>query len=124
MSLTTKLIAAALLCAALIFGWSRLTAHYEDRGYQRRVAEDREAAEAQTARNRDLQRAAEKRYVVEAGVRDRFITKTVREIRYVAAPLATCPVPDAARGMLNDAAACARGDSPSACGADGKLRNP
>lgn len=75
-------------------------------------------------KNRDLQRSAEKRYTVVQGIRDRFIVQTIREIRHAAAPLASCPVPEPARGLLNDAADCARGDSPSACGADDGVRKP
>lgn len=75
-------------------------------------------ADAQAERNRELQRAAEKRYVVQAGIRERFIVTTVKEIRDAAAPLATCPVPDGVRLRLNALGACARGDSPGSCGAD------
>lgn len=124
MSITARLVAIALLCAALVAGWWRLTAHFETKGYQRRAAEDTAAMQAQEQRNRELQRAAELHYTVQAGVRDRFIVQTIREIRYAAAPLASCPVPDAARRLLNDAALCARGDSPASCGVDDALRKP
>lgn len=80
--------------------------------------EMRQVAEEQTARNRELQRAAELRYTVVAETRDRFITKTVKEVHYAAAPLAACPVPDAVRLRINAASACARDDSGAACAAD------
>lgn len=74
--------------------------------------------QAQRERNRELQRAAERNYVVRAGVRDRVITETIMEIRYAAAPMAACTVPEPVRLRLNAAAACARGDRSAACDAD------
>lgn len=74
--------------------------------------------QAQLERNRELQRAAERNYVVQAGVRDRVITETITEVRYAAAPMAACPVPEPVRLRLNAAAACARGDRSAACDAD------
>lgn len=73
--------------------------------------------QAQKDRNRELQRAAERNYVVQAGVRDRFITETITEIRYAAAPMAACPVPADVRVRLNAAAACARAERSAACDA-------
>jgi hypothetical protein len=83
------------------------------------VASER-AAQEQAQRNRDLQRAAELHYTVEAQTRDRFIVTTVKEIHDATASLAACPVPDAARRLLNAAAACA--DSAAACGAGDAVR--
>jgi hypothetical protein len=96
------------------FGW---------RGQQREIgrqevrAELATAAEAQTARNRDLQRAAELRYTVTAQAREVFITRTTQEVRRASKSLAACPVPVDAVRLLNAAAACARGDPAAACGA-------
>jgi Flp pilus assembly protein TadB len=107
-------LALAGALALAYFGW---------RGQQREIGRQevrRElaaAAEAQTARNRELQRASEKRYTVQAQARERFFVTTVKEIRHAAAPLAACPVPADAIRLLNDAAAGARGDSAAACGA-------
>lgn len=115
----------AALAAALFFGIPLIVHRYDearrDEGRQERAEETRIAAEEQTAKNRDLQRAAEKRYVVQAETRTRYLTKTTTEVRYAAAPLASCPVPEPARVQLNAAAACARGDPAAACGADGKV---
>ena len=121
------LILAALLAAA---GWAVHTYndHLREQGREEVRAEwtvDREAArktvEAQRERNIELQRAAEKRYVVQAQVRDRYIIQTVKEIHEAAAPLAACPVPSGVRVRLNSLAACARADSTTACGADGQV---
>jgi hypothetical protein len=96
------------------FGW---------RGQQREIgrqevrAELATAAEAQTARNRDLQSAAELRYTVTAQAREVFITRTTQEVRRASKSLAACPVPVDAVRLLNAAAACARGDPAAACGA-------
>jgi hypothetical protein len=87
------------------------------------VAQER-AGQEQATRNRDLQRAAELRYVVKGQTRDRFFETTEKDIHDAAAPLATCPVPDAVRVRLNAAAACARGDSETSCGPAGTLPGP
>jgi hypothetical protein len=123
-SLTARAVILALIVAAAVAGWWRLTAYYDNQGYQRAKAEDREAMLAQAERNRELQRAAEVRYTVQQGVRDHYIVKTIKEVRNATDPLAACPVPAPAIGLLNDAADCARGDSPSACGADESVRKP
>lgn len=120
MSLYARLAAALMIVLAIVAAWwkvDRMFAAAEARGYDRRAAEDKAAAEAQTTRMRELQRAAELRYVVQAEGRDHFFVTTIREIRDAAAPLAACPLPDAVRVRLNQAAQCARGDSQAACGA-------
>lgn len=116
MSLSTRLIVLGVLAALAVGAWFRLTAHYEGIGYARAQGEARQVAEAQAERNRELQRAAEKRYTVQAEVRERVITETIVEVRHATASLASCPVPEPARRLLNDAAACAREDRPAACG--------
>jgi hypothetical protein len=124
MSLYARLIALAILLIAAAGVWwkfERVIDRAEERGYMRRAAEDKAAAEAQTERNRELQRATEKKYVVQAEAREEFIAVTVREIHEAAAPLADCRVPDAVRLRLDAAARCALGDSAAACGADGQL---
>lgn len=118
LSLHARLLIAAALVLGAIAGWWRLTAHYEATGYRRAQAEAeaRALAAAQADRIRDLQRAAELRYTVAAETRERFIVTTVKEVRHVAAHLDSCPLGPAAVGLLNDAAACARGAA--ACGPD------
>jgi hypothetical protein len=121
-------LAAFLLVLAIAAGlwWKadRMLAAADARGYARRAAEDAAVIQAQADRNRELQRAAELRYVVQGAVRDRWFVTTVKEISDAAAPLASCPVPDAVRVRLNAAAACARGDPAAACGAAGAVPNP
>jgi hypothetical protein len=87
------------------------------------VAQER-ASQAQTARNLELQRAAERKYVVQQDARDRFHTVTVREISHEAASLASCPVPERLRMRFNAARDCALGNSPASCGADDPLHKP
>lgn len=119
-----RLIAAVFSVAVVIAGWHALTTHYDHQGYTRAKAEDQAAAEQQAARNRELQRQAEKRYVVQQGIRDRFITQTVKEISVEAAPLADCRVPDSLRMRLDSLRSCALGD-PGAPGCpDGSLPQP
>lgn len=109
------------LVLAVVFGVPIIKARYDAGqqkvGYDKRAGEDKAAMDAQTARNVDLQRASEKKYVVQAEVRDHYIVTTVTEIRDATTALASCPVGAGAVRLLNDAADCARGDSPTACGA-------
>jgi hypothetical protein len=119
MSLYARLAAGVLIVLAIAAAWwkvDHVLAAREEVGYQRRAAEDGAAANAQAARNRDLQRAAELRYIVAAEPRDRFFVTTVREIRHDTDNLAACVLTPGAVRRLHDAAACARGDSAAACG--------
>jgi len=79
-----------------------------------KVAQER-AAQEQATRNRDLQRAAELRYVVRGETRDRYFVTTVKEIHDAAAPLAACPVPEPLRLRINAAIDCAGSDSSASC---------
>ena len=108
--------AGLAIAIAALLAWHRLTAFHERKGYERAKEEVRQQAEAQEQRNRELMRAAELKYVVEQGVRDRFTTVTVREIRHAAQDLAACPVNADTRRLLSAAVACA--DSASSCGPD------
>lgn len=95
----------------------------EARGDTRARAELKAQADAQTDRNRELQRAAETRYTVQAGVREEFIGYTIKEIRHVAAPLASCALPADAIRLLRNAAACANSDTPSTCSTGQPVRS-
>lgn len=108
----------ALGALALVAWDSARIKRAEARGDTRARAELKAQADAQTDRNRELQRAAETRYTVQAGVREEFIGYTITEIRHVAAPLASCALPDAVRVRLNAAARCAGGDHAAPCGVD------
>lgn len=123
LSLTARALIILGIVVALIAGWWRLTAHFEQKGYDRRAAEDRAAMEEQRERNRDLQRVAEKRYVVQQSVREEFIAVTVKEIRHETQNLAPCVLADGARERLRAAARCAREDRPAACGTGEQVRD-
>jgi hypothetical protein len=117
------------LALAGVLAFSHFTAYRKGKQTERLrsdavlIAQEREV-HAQTARNLELQRAAEKRYVVQQDARDRFIVTTVREISDAASPLAACPVPESVRVRLNAVRACALGNSPASCGADDPLHKP
>jgi hypothetical protein len=121
-SLTTRALLGLALCAGLIAGWWRLTAHFEAKGYARAQAEGRQLADVQAQRMRELQRAAELRYTVAAETRDRFIVTTVKEVRHATEHLDSCRLGIDAVRLFNDAAACARADSSAACGAGEPVR--
>lgn len=114
------LVAAAV--AALLWGYHLWAESLREDGREEVRAEHAEAARAAETRMRELARAAEVRYVVQAEVRDRFFVETVREVSHAAAPLAACPLPAGLVGVLNAAAACAADDSAAACRGDGALR--
>ena len=112
-----------MLALAALLSFSHFTAYRKGKATVRAEwaaehVETERQAQAQAQRNRDLQRAAELRYTVQAGVREEFIGYTIQEIRHVAAPLAACTVPDAVRVRLNAAARCAGGDHAAPCGVD------
>ena len=112
-----------MLALAALLSFTHFTAYRKGKATVRAEwaaehVETERQAQAQAQRNRDLQRAAELRYTVQAGVREEFIGYTIKEIRHVAAPLAACTVPDAVRVRLNAAARCAGGDHAAPCGVD------
>lgn len=109
------LIVAALGCG--YFKGDQHRARVDEAELQKVLTAQAKVTQAQRDHNLDLQRAAEKNYVVTRDGQDHFFVTTVKEIHEAAAPLAACPLPDAVRVRLNAAAACARADSPAACGA-------
>lgn len=115
---------AALLLAALagaIWYAYRQGAQSVQTKFDAYITAAERAAVRQTEQNRDRAIEVEERVVFQNLYRDRFITKTAKEIERVTEPLAACAIPPAAVGMLNDAAACAREDRPASCGADDSL---
>lgn len=116
-----------VLVAFIAFGW--FAAHERGIGAAKVQAkwdverrQLRGELDEQRQRNLALQRAAELHYTVEAQVRDRFITRTITEVRDATAPLAACPVGADAVRLLNAAAGCAGQDRPAACGAGDPVR--
>jgi hypothetical protein len=112
-----RLIAYGLLAVALVAGY----AYWQHRAEQRGADAERQRLEAlsdlQREANRDRSRVAEEGYAARTVYRDKFITKTVTEIRYVTQNLAACVLTPAATSMLNNAVRCATEDRPSGCGA-------
>lgn len=118
---------AALGVAALVLGGLLLhqraqTAQARQALSDYQLASER-ATELQRESNRGRAAGAEQRVVTQTVYRDRFITKTVKEIERVTEPMAACPVPAGAVRLLNDAARCAREDRPASCGADDAVPN-
>jgi len=117
MSLTAKLIALGVLVLALVAGAWKIHHAIDKAGYTRAQAEYQAAAELRRESNRGRSRAAEEKQAVQTVYRDRYITRTTKEIDHAAKDLARCPVPAAAVRVLNDAARCANEDRPASCGA-------
>ncbi|PZP90234.1 MAG: hypothetical protein DI587_39290 [Variovorax paradoxus] len=108
---------AALVLAGLLLHQRAQTAQARQALSDYQLASER-ATELQREGNRGRAAGVEQRVVTQTVYRDRFITKTVKEIERVTQPMAACPVPAGAVRLLNDAARCAREDRPAACGAD------
>lgn len=122
--LAGEAILASVLVFSIVFGLGMFMRHERQIGRAEiqakfdayKVAQER-AAQQQAEINRDLQRAAEKRYVVQEGIRDHYIVQTITEVRHETDNLAACKLTDGARRLLDNAGACAREDSAAACGA-------
>jgi hypothetical protein len=119
-----RIVLAFGLLLVLWAAFQGFKSQQQEIGYTRAKAEAKVAADAQTARNREMQRAAELRYTVTSQVREKWFVATVKEIRDASAPLAACPVPDAAVRLLDAARACAIGDPAAACGAGDRVPGP
>lgn len=117
-----KLVLVAALLAAAFFYVRHLEREADAAGYARSQAEYAAAAELQRESNRGRAHQAEVKEAAQTVYRDRYITKTVKEIQYVTREMASCPVSPAAVRLLNDAAKCASEDRPASCGADGTVR--
>lgn len=116
-------VGLALATAVAVFGgylwWEN---HVEKRGALEERARGEHAAEMQRTANRsrsqDIERSQSERTVY----RDRFIDRTIIEVRDAAPNLDACVLnPDTVR-LLNAGAECARDDRGAACGPDGALR--
>jgi hypothetical protein len=127
-----KFLAIAALVLGLLAAASAALHHYGNGRYEAGKAEVtakwmaeraalKDEVQAQRDKNLDLQRAAEKRYVVQGEIRDHYITQTITEVRHETANLAACVLTPVARSLLNAAASCASEDSAASCGADGKV---
>ena len=105
-----RLIAYVLLLVAIVAGYAWWQHRTEQRGAQAERARLEAVADLQREANRGRARDIEQAHANQTVYRDRFFTETIVEIRHAAAPLAACPVPDAAVRLLNDAANCAAHD--------------
>lgn len=118
MSIWAKLALSAALVVAAAAGVWKFWHSAEKSGHERRQREDEAAAEFQREANRGRARTAEQGEAKQTQIRTVYITKTVERVRDATEPLASCPVPDAAVRMLNDAAQCARQGRSPACAPD------
>lgn len=124
MSLTSKLVALALIVLAIVTGVWKIWHTADKAGYERSQREYQEAAERQRESNRGTARKAEGNEAVRVVYRDRIITQTTTEVRDASAPLASCPLPLDTIRLLNNAAKCAREGGSASCSADDALPNP
>lgn len=118
----TRLAAYALGVAALIAAYFWWESHVEKRGALEERAKGEHAAEMQRTANRSRSQDIERSQAERTVYRDRFIDRTIVEVRDAAKNLDACVLTLPTVRMLNDAAQCARNDRPAACGADGSVR--
>lgn len=109
-----------LMLAGLLLHQRAQTAQARQSLSDYQLASER-ATELQREGNRGRAAEVEQRVGIQTVYRDRFITKTVKEIERVTEPLASCPVPADAIRLLNDASRCAREDRSASCGADSSV---
>ena len=120
--MTTRILVALALVAALLGGYFWWESHVEKRGALEERARGEHAAEMQRTANRSRSQDIERAQGARTVYRDRFIDRTIIEVRHAAQNLASCPLtPDTVR-LLNAAAECARNDRSAACGPDGAVR--
>ena len=120
---------AGALFAALVLGVPLIVHRYDearrDEGREEIRELARRAAEQQKERNLQLQRAAEKRYVVRAAAREELLVTTRKEIDQAPAPSGPdCRLDPRAVRLLNAAAACTRSDPAATCGPGDGLPDP
>lgn len=110
MSILHRFILVGVLVAVAVGACAWWQHRTEQRGAMQERARLEAQSDLQREANRGRMRDIEASYTARTVYRDRFITKVITEIHDAAAPLASCPVPDAAVGLLNDAANCAAHD--------------
>lgn len=111
-----RLYAYAAVFVAAITGYFWWANRVEQQALVEERARVEHQAEVQRTANRSRARDAELRQIAQTVYRDRFLTKTTTDIRYVTQNLAACVLEPAAVRMLNDAAQCAAEDRSAACG--------
>lgn len=112
-----KLIGVAALAVALAAVAWKVYHAIDKAGYVRAQAEYQAAAEFQRESNRGRSRVAEEKQAAQTVYRDRYITRTTKELDHAAQDLDRCPLPSRAIRLLNDAAKCANEDRCPASGA-------
>lgn len=119
-----RLYAYAWIAVAAVAGYFWWTHQVETKALEGERARVEHQAEVQRTANRSRSYDAESRQAAKTVYRDKFITKTLTEIRYVTQNLAACVLEPAAVRMLNDAAECASTDRSAACPAGNAVRPP
>ncbi len=116
-----RLIAIVLAAAAAVAGYLWWEQRTEQAGAQAERARQDHLAEQQRMQNRSRARDAELRLSARQQVVEHYFVITEKEFVHATTDLASCPLPEPARRLLNDAAQCAREGGPAACGGDAGL---
>lgn len=119
-----RLYAYAGIAVAAVAGYFWWSHRIEIKALEVERARVEHNAEVQRTANRSRSYDAESRQAAQTVYRDKFITTTLTEIRYVTQNLAACVLEPAAVRMLNDTAKCASEDRPASCGAGDAVSAP
>lgn len=120
--MTTRLLIAFGAVAAVLGLWAWSQHQAEKRGALEERARGEHAAEMQRTANRSRSQDIERSQGERTVYRDRFIDRTIIEVRDATQNLAACPLNGDTVRLLNAAAECARNDRSAACDLDGALR--
>lgn len=120
----TRLYAYAAGITLMVAGYFWWSHRVETKAVEVERARVEHQAEVQRTANRSRSYDAEQRQAVQTVYRDKFITKTLTEIRYVTQNLAACVLEPAAVRMLNDTAECTSEERPASCGAGDAVPSP
>jgi len=113
--------AGVAIAVAGYFWWAH---RVEEKALVAERARVEHQAEVQRTANRSRSYDAEQRQAAQTVYRDKFITKTLTEIRYVTQNLSACVLDPAAVRMLNDTAKCTSEDRPASCATGDTMRAP
>lgn len=119
-----RLYAYAGIAVAAVAGYFWWAHQVETKALEGERARVEHQAELQRTANRSRSYEAEQRHAGQTVIREKFITKTLTEIRYVTQNLAACVLEPAAIRMLHDAAKCASEDRPASCPVGDAVRPP
>lgn len=121
MSLSSKLVALALIVGAILAGVWKLWHTADKAGYERSQHEYQAAAEKQREGNRVTAARAEKKEATRIVYRDRYFATTSKEFENATKNLDSCHLGADVVRMLGDAVICSRSGESAECVSNRRL---